>query len=98
MSPRARSVPIGLLATLAAVSAGCPDRSVSAVPPTQAGVIRKSIPLGNDVDILFMIDNSASTRDKQQLFGSNFPAFISKLDQFQGGRPNLHIGVVSSTV
>ena len=51
-----------------------------------------------DIDILFVIDNSASTSDKQTVFAANFPKFVAALDAFPTGRPNLHIGVVTSTV
>jgi hypothetical protein len=84
-------VGIGLLA-------GCPDRSISEVTPAQQGAVTKKIPVSADIDILFVIDNSASTADKQTLFAANFPNFVTALDAFPTGRPNLHIGVVSSTV
>jgi hypothetical protein len=52
----------------------------------------------NELDILFVIDNSASTADKQTLFSQNFAQLVAALDAFPGGRPSLHIGVVSTTV
>ncbi|MGE5182905.1 MAG: hypothetical protein ACM31C_12615, partial [Acidobacteriota bacterium] len=52
----------------------------------------------DDLDLLFVIDNSASTSDKQTLFVQNFPSFVAALDGFPGGRPNLHLGVVTTTV
>ena len=52
----------------------------------------------NDLDLLFVIDNSVDTQDKQDLLLANFPAFWQALDGFAGGRPNLHVGVVTSTV
>ena len=90
------AVGLGLLA-------GCPDRSISAVKPVQTGAVTKGIPVEADIDILFVIDNSASTADKQALFATNFPRFVQALDMFPSGmggtaRPNLHIGVVSTTV
>jgi hypothetical protein len=85
-----------LVATL--LCAGCPDRSISALPPVQTGVETKGIPVEADLDILFVIDNSASTGDKQALFAQNFQNYVQALDSFPGGRPNLHIGVVSTTV
>src|SRR5437016_5736621 len=78
--------------------AGCPDRSISKVVPIQTGAVTKGIPVSADIDILFVIDNSASTADKQALFAANFPNFVTALDTFPTGRPNLHIGVVSTTV
>jgi hypothetical protein len=78
--------------------AGCPDRAVSAVNTGQQGAVTKEIPVSADLDILFVIDDSASTGDKQMLFQSNFGNFVTALDSFPTGRPNLHMGVVTSTV
>lgn len=77
---------------------GCPDRSISEVQPVQQGVHNKVIPVNADIDILFVIDNSASTRDKQTLFARNYLNFVAALDRFPTGRPNLHLAVVTSTV
>ncbi|MEO6776821.1 MAG: hypothetical protein ABI467_28045 [Kofleriaceae bacterium] len=77
---------------------GCPDRTISKVDPQQQGAVVKKIPVSADIDILFVIDNSASTLDKQTIFEQNFPKFVAALDAFPTGRPNLHIGVVDSTV
>lgn len=60
--------------------------------------ITKMISLSQDLDILFVIDNSASTSDKQTVFAQNFINFVEALDAFPSGRPNVHIGVVTSTV
>jgi hypothetical protein len=78
--------------------AGCPDRPVSAVNPVQQGATTKEIPVSADIDMLFIIDNSSSTSDKQALFGSNFTLFVQALDGFPTGRPNLHMGVTTSSV
>jgi hypothetical protein len=87
---------LGLAA--AGLLAGCPDRSISEVDPLQGRVEYKDIPvkINRDVDILFLIDNSPSMADKQQNLADNFPRFIEVLDSIQGGRPNVHIGVVTS--
>jgi len=78
---------------------GCPDRTVAALPPVPTGVITKGIPTEADVDLLFVVDNSPSTKDKQDLFATNFPNFVTTIDMlFPNGRPNLHMGVVSTTV
>ncbi|HEX2690382.1 MAG TPA: hypothetical protein VHN14_27395 [Kofleriaceae bacterium] len=78
--------------------AACPDRSISSVVPQQQGAVLKHIPVSADIDILFVIDNSASTADKQILFANNFPKFVEKLDAFPTGRPNIHMAVVNTTV
>jgi hypothetical protein len=78
--------------------AGCPDRAVSEVNTNPIGATTKEIPVSADIDILFVIDNSSSTSDKQALFQTNFMNFVLALDMFPTGRPNLHMGVVSTTV
>jgi hypothetical protein len=77
---------------------GCPDRTVSSLEPAQVGEVMKEIPVTAEIDLLFVIDDSASTRDKQTVFAANFPRFVQALDAFEKGRPNLHIGVVSTSV
>jgi len=87
-----------LLVAVAGLSTGCPDRSISEVNPLQGRVEAKDIPvkINRNVDILFVIDNSPSMRDKQQNLADNFPKFIDVLDTIQGGRPQVHIAVVTS--
>jgi hypothetical protein len=88
------------LITLAATGllTGCPDRSISEVDPAQGRVEYKDIPINvnRDVDILFVIDDSPSMRDKQTNLANNFPKFIEVLSKIEGGLPNVHIGVVTS--
>ncbi len=79
-------------------AAGCPDRTIAKLDPQQQGEVTKRIPVSANIDLLFVIDNSASTQDKQTVFAQNFTSFVSKLQGFPGGLPNLHMGVVSSTV
>jgi len=55
----------------------------------------RSLP-NRDLDILFVIDNSPSTNDKQARLAAAFPQMIDVLSQIDGGLPNLHIGVVTS--
>jgi hypothetical protein len=77
---------------------GCPDRSISEVEPQQGRVEFKDIPVNvnRDVDILFLIDDSPSMRDKQNNLAANFPRFIQVLSSIPGGLPNAHIAVVTS--
>lgn len=49
-----------------------------------------------EVDILFVIDNSPSMKEEQDRLRDNFPVFMDELDQITGGRPDVHVGVVSS--
>jgi hypothetical protein len=66
--------------------------------PVEVATVEKHVSMSNNLDVLFVIDNSASTADKQKLFASNFAALAQTLDSFPTGRPNLHIGVVSTSV
>lgn len=59
-------------------------------------VVRVPVTTNRDIDLLFMIDDSPSTLDKQTNLKSSFPAFINELDALPGGLPNVHIGVVTS--
>src|ERR1700733_6469590 len=92
-----KRIALGSLPLLLLVTA-CPNRSVSKVDPQQEGAVVKHIPVSADIDILFVVDNSASTADKQTVFAANFPKFVAALDAFPTGRPNLHIAVVDTTV
>jgi hypothetical protein len=85
-------------AVLAVLHGACISRDVSQIENLGAGEVLQDIPINADIDILFVIDNSPSTSDKQAKFAANFPRFIEALDRFPGGRPNVHIGVVSSTM
>ena len=49
-----------------------------------------------NLDILFVVDNSASMAEQQASLAANFTRMIDVLEQLDGGLPNLHIGVVSS--
>ncbi len=55
----------------------------------------KAIP-NRDLDILFVVDNSASMADKQAALAQSFPQMMDVLAQVDGGLPNLHIGIVTS--
>jgi hypothetical protein len=49
-----------------------------------------------EVDILFVIDNSPSMDPKQAALAANFPKMIEQLQKLPGGMPDVHIGVISS--
>jgi hypothetical protein len=88
----------GVIVVLAACSSP-PHVKPDAAPPRDGPLAPPfTQQFSSDLDILFVIDNSPSTADKQTLFATNFPNFISALDTFPTGRPNLHLGVVSTTV
>jgi hypothetical protein len=49
-----------------------------------------------NLDVLFVIDDSASMADKQNALNRAFPALLAQLQAADGGLPNLHLGVVST--
>jgi hypothetical protein len=86
------------LATLPVVLWACnshPLESPDPLPDQQTDDFFAINPV-RDVDLLFVIDNSGSTDNKQANFIRNFPAFITALNDIQGGLPNVRIAVVSS--
>ena len=52
----------------------------------------------DELDVLFVLNNSASTADKQAVFSVDLPKFVAALDNFPNGRPDLHIGFTSTSV
>jgi hypothetical protein len=48
------------------------------------------------IDILFMVDNSSSMAALQGQLLAGFDTFMYVLENIPGGRPDLHIGVISS--
>src|ERR1051326_9018067 len=83
---------------LCALLAGCPDRTIAGLPSVPTGQVEKDIPVSADLDVLFVIDNSSSTQDKQTLFTTNFQHLTDPLRDASGNLPNIHLGVVSTTV
>jgi hypothetical protein len=51
-----------------------------------------------NVDVVFMIDNSTGMSALQSKFIQQIPAYFNVLENLPGGLPNLHIGVVSSSM
>jgi len=80
--------------------AGCPDRTVSEVFPEQGKVENIDLPANptSDVDILFLIDNSGSMSEEQSSLRANFGKFMNVLSTLEGGMPNVHIGVATSSL
>ena len=63
-----------------------------------APTVTKETPASPDLDLLLVIEDSSDNADKQTIFGADFPGFVASLDALPGGRPNLHVGVIDSTV
>lgn len=95
-----RSLTLAALTGSVLALGGCPSRDVSAVDPTQSKVQTTEVPISvnRDIDILWVIDNSGSMGQEQAALAANFPRFIDVLDGIEGGRPNLHMAIVSSDV
>ena len=79
--------------------AACPDRTISKVEPQQARCARQAYPGERRHrhpvrDRQLGVDARQADRSSQQ----NFPKFVAALDAFPTGRPNLHVGVVDTTV
>ncbi len=76
----------------------CIDRSLSELPSTPDTVEKKTvaISLNNELDLLFVVDNSGSMLAEHQSLESRFPELIRALDELGPRRPDLHIGVVTS--
>jgi hypothetical protein len=83
--------------TIALVIAACTRDHNVIVGSSSDDMVIKQFPTSPDLDVLFMVDNSSSTADKQQAFADAFPTFVAAIDNFPAGRPNLHMGVISST-
>jgi hypothetical protein len=80
--------------------AGCPDRSIDKVIPSQDKIESKDIPVNidRDIDILFLVDKSPTMGDEQMALSANFPRFVQSLSLIEGGLPNVHIGVISQDI
>ncbi len=91
-----RATSVGVVAAL--VLAGCVDRPISRLDPTGQGVEQKLLPvsLNQELDLLFVIDNSGSMEEEHRSLEDRFPELIAHLDELSGRLPDLHIGVVSS--
>ena len=55
-------------------------------------------PPTRDVDLLFVIEGGAPTRAVRTLFSLGVADLAARLDDLPGGRPNLHVGVTTTSV
>ncbi len=74
---------LGLMLPLATLvfAAGCLDRPVSPARPTTTNLFVNSLPnhLVDKADLLFMIDNSVSMADKQEILAKAVPVLVKRL-------------------
>jgi hypothetical protein len=87
----------GLAAAVPAVWA-CTSRSLEApvVTPTQIFSNKVTQKVNNDIDILFMIDNSSSMTTMQTKLLAQLPTFMQVLQALPMGLPSVQVAVVSS--
>jgi hypothetical protein len=88
---------VGLAAAVPALWA-CTSRTLEApvVTPTQTFTNKVVQKVNNNLDILFMVDNSSSMTSMQQKLLDQLPTFIQVLQALPMGLPSVHIAVVSS--
>jgi hypothetical protein len=54
--------------------------------------------INRNIDVVFMVDDSASMQPLQDLLTASFSKYTDALQNLPGGLPNLHLGVVSSSM
>jgi hypothetical protein len=103
IAPRSRRIcrrTLGWLALAAAAPLlfACNARSLEAPTLVPSSTEHQTVAtvINRDVDLLFLIDDSASMAPLQANLLRNFPVFMSALKALPGGLPNVHIAVVSS--
>jgi hypothetical protein len=89
-----------LVLPLLSAVAGCPERSLQAVIPVPTGETsgRFAVAAGRKLDLLFVIDDSDSMAREQEQLAIHARRMIEVLERLPAGRPDLHIGVVSTDV
>jgi len=86
----------GLAAAAPALWA-CTSRTLEApnITPTATLTTNFTQKINNEIDILFMVDNSSSMTEMQSKLYDQLPVFMNKLTGLQNP-PSLHVAVVSS--
>jgi hypothetical protein len=72
---------IALLTTAGGLTAGCLDRPVAPATPRTSNVVVKTVTQSgvDKIDLLFMIDNSISMADKQEILAQAVPVLVQRL-------------------
>jgi hypothetical protein len=75
----------------------CTSRSLEMpmITPTASQTATFTQKINNEIDILFMIDDSSSMTSMQQKLLAQLPTFMQVLENLPGGLPSLHVAVVS---
>lgn len=95
----ARLLPL-LLSSALPLSTACIERSVTEVNPTQEKTenLDFTVDLDQNIDILFVIDDSRSMEREQDEIVENFHRMIEVLEGLPTGLPSIHLGVISTDV
>ena len=88
---------IGLAAAAPALWA-CTSRTLEMpnITPTATLTTNFTQKINNEIDLLFMIDNSSSMTTMQQKLLTQLPTFMQALQDLPTGLPSIHVAVVSS--
>src|SRR5262252_3841425 len=78
----------------------CNDHHLATPSPAPTGSAQSFFDqnVSNDLDILFLVDDSSSMDTSQQNLTMNFPVFINVLKTLPAGLPNVHIAVTTSSM
>jgi hypothetical protein len=95
----ARWASAGLAVSLAGMT-GCFDREVSDAPLIREPVVVTEFPVeaNRNLDLLFVIDQSASMKNEQDALAANFQLLMDQITTAEYGVPNVHIGVISTNL
>jgi hypothetical protein len=95
-SPRSVRPRLSHPLVFALVAGACQSHPLVAPEPRPQVESRLSFESHPALDLVFLIDDSASMKEEQELLGKNFPRFMRALEQLPEGLPDLRIAVVSS--
>ena len=91
---------MAIILASALATGACNQRDLAIVPPTVTYEHHDDFDLTQNraLDLLFVIDNSRSMEAEQRSLVENFDNFVARLEQIEGGLPDVHIGIVSTDV
>ncbi len=89
---------LAIAATLLLTAGGCPTRDLSGMEPNNCSEQYKDIAveINRSIDLLFVIDNSASMAEEQASLAANFDRFVDVMEGVEGGLLSIHLGVIST--
>jgi hypothetical protein len=78
----------------------CNERKIQTPTPLPTGTTQNFFEqnINNELDILFMVDDSSSMMPVQTNLIQNFPVFINVLKSLPAGLPNVHVAVTTSNM